>query len=167
MESIISTFHIDWKIIVAQAINFSVVFIVFYIYALKPLSKLMDERADKIAKGVEDAKANEALLKDTSLKYKEVLNNARNEASKIFAENKKEVEQKKALMLEDAKNQVTSMIESGKKALENEKVKMVGEARKEIVSLTMVATEKLIGAQSQSQGKSFNDEALEELRGIK
>ena len=49
MDSIISTFHIDWKIIIAQAINFGVVFIVLYIFALKPLSKLMNERAEKIA----------------------------------------------------------------------------------------------------------------------
>ncbi len=47
MESIISTFHIDWKIIIAQAVNFAVVFIVLYIFALKPLSKLMAEEVRK------------------------------------------------------------------------------------------------------------------------
>ena len=56
MESIISTFHIDWKIIIAQMINFVIVFVVLYIFALKPLSKLMKERGEKIAKGIDDAK---------------------------------------------------------------------------------------------------------------
>ena len=62
MESIISTFHIDWKIIIAQVINFAIVFVVLYIFALKPLSKLMKERSEKIAKGIDDAKTNAKLL---------------------------------------------------------------------------------------------------------
>ena len=55
MDSIISTFHIDWKIIIAQAINFVIVFAVLYFYALKPLSKLMKERSEKISQGLDDA----------------------------------------------------------------------------------------------------------------
>ena len=62
MDSIISTFHIDWKIIIAQAINFGVVFVVLYIFALKPLSKLMAERSEKIKKGIDDAKKSDELL---------------------------------------------------------------------------------------------------------
>lgn len=162
MESIISTFHIDWKIIVAQAVNFSIVFVILYIYAIKPLAKLMAERAEKITKGINDAKINENLLKDTSLKYEEALTKARIEAGKIFEESKKEAEQKKILMLEEARNQVTDMIEGGKKVLESEKIKMIGEAKKEIVSLTMIATEKLIGLQKES----FNKQALEELNNL-
>jgi len=162
MDSIIATFHIDWKIIIAQAINFGVVFVVLYIFALKPLSKLMAERAEKIAKGLADAKSNESLLKDTALKYEEALIKARTEATRIFEESKKEAENQKTAMLEEAKYQVTTIIENGKRVLETEKVKMVGEAKKEIVSLTILATEKLIGAQS----KSFDDKVLKELKDL-
>ena len=146
MESIISTFHIDWKIIIAQAVNFGVVFIVLYIFALKPLSKLMAERSEKIAKGVDDAKTNAALLEKTRTEYEEALSKARIEANKIFQEGRKEAEDKKALMLEDAKKEVAGVIENGKKNLEAEKVKMVGETKKEIVILAMQATEKLISS---------------------
>lgn len=147
MESIISTFHIDWKIIIAQVVNFGVVFVVLYIYALKPLSKLMSERSDKIAKGLGDAKESEQVLKEATSKYEEALNNARIEANKIFADSKKEAEAKKMAMIEEAKEQVASIIDNGKKTLEAEKLKMVGEAKKEIVDLAMLATEKLLGAQ--------------------
>ena len=106
MESIISTFHIDWKIIIAQAINFAVVFVVLYIFALKPLSKLMAERSEKIAKGIDDAKTNEKLLSETREEYEAALVKARSEANKIFQDGKKEAEAKKALMLEEAKKEV-------------------------------------------------------------
>ena len=144
MDSIISTFHIDWKIIIAQAINFGVVFVVLYIFALKPLSKLMVERSEKIVKGIDDAKVNAELLQKSRAEYENMLAKARNEADKIFQDGKKEADNKKILMLEETKDEVTTLIENGKKALEAEKIKMVEEAKNEIVNLAMLATRKLI-----------------------
>ncbi|MBI3888557.1 ATP synthase F0 subunit B [Candidatus Nomurabacteria bacterium] len=144
MDSIISTFHIDWKIIIAQALNFGVVFVVLYIFALKPLSKLMAERSQNIRKGIDDAKTNAALLSETRAEYDAAIVKAKSEADKIFQEGKKEAEQKRTIMLEDAKKEVAAMVEGGKKTLEAEKVKMVEEAKSEIVNLAMLATEKLI-----------------------
>ncbi|MBI5139058.1 F0F1 ATP synthase subunit B [Candidatus Nomurabacteria bacterium] len=163
MESIISTFHIDWKIIIAQAVNFAVVFVVLYIFALKPLSKLMAERSEKISKGLEDAKSNAIILKDTNLKYEEMLAKARIEANEIFQNGKKEAESKKALMLEDAKNQVASMINDGKKKLEVEKVKMVEEAKNEITSLAIKMTEKLLG---DKPTQAYDEKTLRDLKNI-
>jgi F-type H+-transporting ATPase subunit b len=163
MESIISTFHIDWKIIVAQAANFVAVFIVLYIFALKPLSKLMAERSQKIAKGLDDAKTNEKLLAETKEEYEAVLLKARTEANKIFQDGKKEAEAKKTAMLEDAKKEVAGFIENGKKTLEVEKVKMIDEAKKEIVNLAMIATGKIIGGKID---KSFDEKTLNELNNL-
>lgn len=146
MDSIISTFHIDWKIIIAQAINFGIVFTVLYIYALKPLSKLMKERSEKIGKGIDDAKLNASILTKTEAEYEAAMTKAKNEANKIFQEGKKEAESKKTAMLEEAKKEVASVIENGKKILEAEKLRMVEEAKKEIISLTMLATEKLLAS---------------------
>jgi F-type H+-transporting ATPase subunit b len=144
MESIIETFHIDWKIIVAQAVNFAIVFVVLYVYALKPLSKLMGERADKIAKGIDDAKANSATLEKTKKEYEEILLKARAEAQKIFEEGKKEAMVKKENMISDAKTEVAGIIENGRKTLEADKVKMVEDAKKDLASLAMLAAEKIM-----------------------
>ena len=125
-------------------INFGVVFTILYIFALKPLSKLMAERAERIAKGVDDAKKNESMLKATCVEYDEVLVKAKNEANKIFQQGKKEAEAEKASMIETAKVQAEGIIANGKKMLEAEKVRIVEEAKKDITSLSMLATEKLI-----------------------
>ena len=163
MESIISTFHIDWKIIVAQAVNFAVVFVVLYIFALKPLSKLIAERSEKISKGIDDAKTNAKLLEETRAEYEAALVKARSEANKIFQDGKKEAEVKKSAMLEDAKKEVTLAIENGKKMLETEKIKMVEEAKKEIVSLAIATTEKLLNGKIDG---SFNHKTVEELKNL-
>ena len=147
MESIINTFHIDWKIIIAQAVNFAIVFVVLYFFALKPLNKLMAERSEKIAKGVHDAKHNAELLVTTKSEYEAALSKARAEAATIFQEGRKKSEAKRAEMLAEAKSDVERLIANGKKTLEAEKIKMVDEARKEIVSLAMEATKKMLAKQ--------------------
>lgn len=160
MDSIISTFHIDWKIILAQAVNFAVVFVVLYIFALKPLSKLMTERSARIAKGIEDAEENAKMLKATCVEYEEVLAKARAEAHTIFLAGKKEAEEKKETMLHEAELKVKESIENGKITLEAEKVKMVNDAKKEIVALSMSIARKLVGEQI---NKSFTEKTIREL----
>lgn len=163
MESIISTFHIDWKIIIAQAINFGVVFVVLYIFALKPLSKLMAERSEKISKGIEDAKINAELVDKSRLEYENILVQARTEANKIFQDGKKEAEAERVQILEGAKKEVTVAVENGKKMIEAEKTKMLAEVKNEIVNLAMLATEKLI---SGKVDKSFNEKTVQELNNL-
>ncbi|MFA5095223.1 MAG: F0F1 ATP synthase subunit B [Candidatus Paceibacterota bacterium] len=163
MESINNAFHIDFKIIIAQIVNFGIVFAVLYFYAIKPLSKIMKERGDKIEKGISDAKSNAEILNNTKTEYEEALTKARKEADKIFQEGKKEAEAKKILMLEKTKEEVAVMIENGKKNLENEKIKMVAEAKEEITSLSIKIAEKILG---KKVDESFDEKTMKELRNI-
>jgi len=163
MDSLISTFHIDWKIIVAQAINFGIVLLVLYVFALKPLKKLMSERTEKIAKGVTDAKENAEMIEKTKKEYDEVLNKARAEAHTIFQEGKKDADAKKAEMLENAKKEVDAMIASGKKTLEGEKAKIIEEAKKEIVSLVVLATEKVL---KDNNDVKINDKMVKQINNM-
>jgi F-type H+-transporting ATPase subunit b len=144
MEEFVQTFHIDWKLMIAQIINFGLVFLVFYFLAAKPLRKLMKERTEEIEGGLTNAKTNEELLKATKTEYESALQKARLEADAIFQESKKEVLKKREEMIENAKAEVASMIDSGKKSLEQEKTKMVNDAKNELASLAILAAEKLM-----------------------
>ena len=144
MEEFVQTFHIDWKLMIAQIINFGLVFLVFYFLAAKPLRKLMKERTEEIEGGLTNAKTNEELLKATKTEYESALQKARLEADAIFQESKKEVLKKREEMIENAKKEVAVMIETGKKSLEQEKVKMLSDAKNELASLAILAAEKVI-----------------------
>jgi F-type H+-transporting ATPase subunit b len=160
MESIISTFHIDWKIIIAQAINFGIVFAVLYFFAFKPLGKIMNDRSVKISKGIEDGKRNAEILEKTQKEYDAILIQAKNEAHKIFSEGKKEAEEKKIILMEKTQKEVALMMENGKKTLEAEKVKIVDEAKNEIVFLATQMVEKIIAKKIDS---SFDEKTLKDL----
>jgi len=162
VESLVNTFHIDWKIIIAQIINFGIALAVLYHFALKPLNKLMKERTDKIEKGINDAKSNQEVLEKTKAEYNKVINQAKMETAFMFQEGKKEVETKKIAMMEKAKKEVASMIENGKKTLESEKIKMIEQARGEITSLAVKITEKLLN----DKNDSYEEKAVKELDNI-
>ena len=145
MDSIVSTFHIDWHLIVAQVINFAVVFFVLYYFALKPLKKLMDERSATISGGLDNAKKQEELLQAQQTEYDAVLSKARAEAQNIMKDVKKDAETKRAQILATAQDESKAIFENGKKQLSDEKAKIMDEAKKELVNLVVSATGKVLG----------------------
>lgn len=163
MDSIINTFHIDWKIMIAQGFNFGVVFVVLYWFALKPLSKIMKERTEKIEKGIKDAKENAEVLTNTQKEYQNAIAKAKNEAHQIFQDGKKEAEAKKKQMLEEAQNEVSLMVANGKKNLEAEKEKMLAETKNEIATLAIKMTEKLMAGKVDA---GFDEKTVKEISNI-
>jgi len=145
MDSLIETFHIDWKLMVAQAINFAVVLLVLWRFALRPLKKLMDERAKTIQGGLDNAEKQKELLAAQEAEYEKRLNEARTEAANLMKEVKKDAETKRNELVEKAQLEVTTMIAVGKKQLEADKQQMLTDAKKEIVAVVLAATEKVLG----------------------
>jgi len=144
MDSIISTFHIDWKIIIAQAINFGIVFTILYVYALKPLSKLMAERGEKIQTGIKDAKASSELLQKAAEEYKQNTIKLGRIAMDAQKELSQELEQLRVKNLERIKADNDEWTKKRMEQMEIDKKALVESAKKELVSLAMLATEKLI-----------------------
>ncbi|KKP87434.1 MAG: ATP synthase F0, B subunit [Parcubacteria group bacterium GW2011_GWC1_35_8] len=146
MDSIISTFHIDWKIIIAQAINFIIVFVVLYMFALKPLGKLMAERTEKIKKGLIDSKKANGLLEKAGEEYKENTIKLRKISADAQKELQKDLEKLKIENLERIKKDNDEWNKKRIIQMEIDKKAIVESARKEIVDIAMKATEKILGS---------------------
>jgi len=146
MDSLISTFHIDWKIMIAQLINFVVVMIVLWLFALKPLKKLMDERGKTIAGGLENAEKQKELVAQATADYEGMMAKANADAMAKMKQVIKDGEVKRAELLEKAQADVVATIAAGKAQLESEKAKMMEDAKKEFVALVTSATEKVLGS---------------------
>ncbi|MDP9248900.1 MAG: ATP synthase F0 subunit B [bacterium] len=144
MESIISTFHIDWKIIIAQAINFAAVFVVLYIFALKPLGKLMAERSEKIGKGIEDAKKSNELLQKATFEYEENTRKLRKLSMDSEQQLQKDLEKLRIENLERIKSDNEEWMKQRKEQLEVDKKTLVESAKNELASLAILAAEKII-----------------------
>lgn len=145
MEELIKTFHIDWKLLIAQLINFGIVVFVLYKFAIKPLTKVMDERTTEIEKSLIDAKKIEENLAQTEKDRQELLTQAKREAQNIIQKSQEEGKKQGEEMVIKAKTEVANVIAGAKEQIAQEKDKMFKEVRAEVVNLTIAATRKILG----------------------
>ncbi|MCC6639047.1 F0F1 ATP synthase subunit B [Candidatus Falkowbacteria bacterium] len=145
MESLIQTFHIDFSLLFAQIVNFGIVFLVLYVFALKPLSKVMQERTKVIEKGVVDAKMAATTLAQTQEESKKLVTQAKFEAQEIVKAAHAVAEEKRVAMINQAKDQVAGIVDAAKQQINQEKMKMISEAKAEVTQLVIASTKAVLG----------------------
>lgn len=151
MEEIIKTFHIDTKLILAQFINFAIVFFVLYKFAYGPVLRVLKERTKKIEKGLRDAEESQKKLTEISEKEKEVLVKARKEAQEIIKKAEEQAVKNKEGIIAEANKQADILIKKAQVGIEEEKNKVMLEVKNEIAGLIMLATEKIVGEKINSE----------------
>jgi len=154
MDELIKTFHIDWKLIIAQVINFAIVLVVLWRYALKPLTALMDKRSKEIAKSLEDAKAIEANLAKSHKDKEDIILAAKKEAQTIIEQSRLNGQKQGHELLEKAKEDVQGVITEAKQQIAMEKEKMLISVKEEVSGLVIETTAKVF--------KELADEKLDE-----
>ena len=145
MEDLIKIFHIDWKLLIAQIINFGIVLFVLWKFAFKPLSKMMEKRSQEIEKSLVDAKKIEENLEQSKLDKDEVLTEARKEAQAMIVRAQEQGKKQGEEMVANAKLEVGNVIAGAKEQIAQEKEKMIREVREEVVKLTIETTKKVLG----------------------
>ncbi len=144
MDELIKTFHIEAGMIIAQLVNFVIVFVVLYKFAYGPILKLLNERTEKIEKGLKDAEESHKKLAEISEKEAAVLVEARKQAQEIIRKAEEmAVTQSQSIVL-TAREQTEKMLAVAQKQIEQEKEKILMEVKSEVANLVMTATEKII-----------------------
>ena len=151
MEELIKTFHIDWTLILAQLVNFAIVLFVLKKYAYGPMLKLMNERTEKIEKGIKDAENAGNKLKEIEEKEKAVLVEAKKAAQEIVAKAEEMAVKNKEEIVAQAKAQAEKILSDSAKKIELEKNQMMAEVKGQIAELVVAATGKIIDEKMDSE----------------
>ncbi len=144
MEELIKTFHIDWTLMLAQLINFAIVFFVIYRFALKPLTKVMAERGKVIAQSLDQAKVIERTMKETAEETKRQLAASKKEAAEILAEARQQAELKRSAIVKETEAKTQQIVAEAKQQIQVEKDKLIADAREEMIELVVTASAKLL-----------------------
>ena len=144
MSELLSKLGIDWKLIIAQIVNFLVLLFVLYKFAYGPILGMLEKRQKKIEKGLADADKAQKNLEKSEEKQKEILRKARTEAKDIVEKAHMQAEKSKSEIAVEAKAQSEKILVDAKKQISQEKEKMISEVKSEIGSLVVAATEKII-----------------------
>ena len=144
MENITAVFGIDWKLLLAQLVNFGVVLFVLSYFVYKPLLRMIDERRETIAKGVVEAQAAATLRTDAEAAAQLMTNEASLKASTIVAEGKRASEALAQKKREEADAEATRILTEAKTRAEEAQAKAVQSAREDIARLSILAAEKVL-----------------------
>lgn len=105
MQSLFSNLGLDGKLLLAQAVNFLVVFFVLKTFVYKPLMKMLAHRRHEIEAGLQKSREADQRLKEITEVQREKLKEAEEEAHKLMvaAGEKAKIAEKKMLSEVDKK----------------------------------------------------------------
>jgi len=144
MENLIETFHLDVRLIIAQVVNFAIVFSVLYWFAFKPLAKVMAERSEKISKSLDDAKKVEEKLSETQAEFNRAMAEAKKQANAILEKASAQADDKKQAEIKRAKEEIGQIINQEKQKMQAEKAATLKEIKKEVADLVIASVEKVL-----------------------
>jgi len=144
MEQIIDVFGIDWRVLVVQIINFTLLLSVLWYFLYKPLTTLIENRRAQIIKGVANTERAEAALKDADAKRAEVLAKASMEAEGIVTTARASGKTREAEIVAAAQEKYDRMLAEASQKSEELQREALAKSKQEIAKLVVLGVEKTL-----------------------
>jgi F-type H+-transporting ATPase subunit b len=135
---------IDPVNLIVQLIAFVVFVAIFWKFALGPITRMLDERQDRIRESMEAAERMEQELAATQTRNEEILGEARREAQEILSGARDNSEQILARSREQAQVQADEMLEKARSAMEAERQQAWVQLRQDVADLAISAATKIV-----------------------
>jgi len=144
MEGILTTFGIDWRLLLIQAANFGVLLFGLWYFLYTPMMRMLEERRAKVAQGVVDAQEAERKLKEIESARASVLSAAGKEADQILSHAQSAATKKEREMLSRAEAVAASVLSEAEAQAREAKHKAVAESREDVARLIVLGMEKAL-----------------------
>ena len=144
MEQLFDAFGIDGKLLLAQLVNFGVLFVALTWLLYKPVMKTLDERAAKIRQGVEDAERAAEAAANADAEAQKVVQGASEEADTIVGTAREHANAEKARIVKDAEARAAQVQADAEARAEETASRALRESEKEVARLAVLAAEKVL-----------------------
>ncbi len=141
---LLSKLGIDWKLLIAQIVNFAILVGVLSYFIYKPLLNLLDARRERVRKAMEEAKRIEEQTKELTTFRTEQLRKIDSECAMFLERTKKQAEEMKGEMLTAAKKEVEQFLAKGRQQIELERSQVMAETQAVLTEMIVKLTAKLI-----------------------
>jgi F-type H+-transporting ATPase subunit b len=131
-----------------QLINFVILVFILYKLLYKPLFKTIDERNDKIKKGIELTEKMEVELKKIEELKKSVVKEAQEEAVKVIKNAEAVAEVKTTKMIDDSKKKAELMLQEYEAKLIQDRNKLEKEIDEKVYASIKVVMKKLVNQEA-------------------
>jgi F-type H+-transporting ATPase subunit b len=164
VAEIAGQFGVSLQTLVAQVVNFLIVAIALYFFAVKPVVATLDQRQKTIADGLQYAEDMKVQLAKAEQERAETIKKATLEAQRILAEARDQAKDLLDRKTNEAAAKAESIIHKAHEAIDVERNKMLSEVRQEVARLVVATSGKVLSRELSDQERSrFGEVAAREL----
>ncbi len=143
---------INQGFLLAQIVNFLLVFGLLTVFMWRPLTNMLDSRATTIAKGLEDAAAAANARRNAETDAEKVLADARFEAASVIDEARGRGEEVAKSVEEGARAEADRIRQEARTTAEGERNTQLANMRGQVMAISVAVAERLLG-ESIDEGK--------------
>jgi F-type H+-transporting ATPase subunit b len=145
IEQIARTFGVDWSHLIAQIISFSLVCVLLYLFAYKPVLKMLTERRQLIAQGLANTEKIKAELAKTEAQREEVIAQANVQASQFIEEARAAAARLREQETQKAIAAAEQIIVRAREAAAADHSRMLAQLKREVGQLVVRTTAAITG----------------------
>lgn len=150
MSALFSTFGIDWHLLVAQVVNFTVLAVALTWFLYKPVLKMVKERTRVVAKGVEDAARAADMLESADGEALARVTAADNQAEIIVSVARESANTEKQRLLKEAEARAVAVTKDAEMRASEIAARQRRESEREVARLAILAAEKILSSSAKA-----------------
>jgi len=160
MAELLQNLGIDWRLLIAQAINFLIVLWLLKTFVFKKVIGYLEKRKENIEQGLElTEKAKREIERIDEARQREI-KKAREEAERILLSARSTAEEKEKAALNLARLEAEKIVEKARKEAKKEEKDAILGAQNEIKALSVLIAEKIL---SRSIKEEDQEESVREV----
>lgn len=144
MEQLFSAFGIDWRLLIAQAVNFGIVLIALRYFLYQPVLAMLAKRQQIVMQSVDDAAKAQSLLAGADEVAAQRVAAADVEAETIVASAREVGSSEKARLLKEAEDRALAIAHDAHARASEVANRALRESEQEIARLAILAAEKVL-----------------------
>src|SRR3990172_8556263 len=140
----LASLGINIPILLAQVVNFIVLFVLLYLVAYKPILKMLDKRSQAVEKSMKQTEYIKEQVAHAEEESKKRIEAASKEGQEVIARATRNGEEVRQKAQQDAQKDAETLITRAKTEIGRERDDAIGDLRREFADLTIMAAEKVI-----------------------
>lgn len=141
----VALFQVNLFWVIVSALNFIVFFVLIWTFAFKPVSKMLEDRRERIEQGLKDAEQARRDRENAEAERVATLAEARKEANDILTRAQKVAQDTRDADLAATRAELDRIREQAASEIEAEKQRAVAELRGEVADLALAAAGRVLG----------------------
>jgi F-type H+-transporting ATPase subunit b len=133
--------------LLVSLVSFAVLFVVMWRFALPPITKMLDERAEKIKDSLEQAEQTRVEAERLLSEYKEQLAEARLESNRVIEQGRKVAETMKDEIVAKANEEREAILARAREEIQGEKRVALAELQASVADLSVAVAGRIIGSE--------------------